>query len=131
MEAVSDKTAVVIAVTGGRDYLERHTVLSEMDRHHQQLRFRVVVHGDASGLDALVDAWCLLRGVQPARCPALWEYWRRQGTVKVAGHKRNAAMTLLHPERLLAFPGGNGTQGMVDACTALGIEVIPCGGRSE
>lgn len=119
----------VVAVTGGRDYHDRDTAWREMDLHHVELGFSVVIHGDADGLDKLVDAWCLDRGVQPARCPALWTYWRRRGAVRIAGIKRNAAMRMMRPKRLLAFPGGNGTQNMVDQCTAVGIKVIPCGGR--
>lgn len=124
-----DDDVTVIAVTGGRDYNERATVYSELDMYREQFGFMVVIHGHARGLDTLADDWCLERGVQPARCPALWEYWQKRGRVKVAGAKRNKAMALLEPDRLLAFPGGTGTQNMIEHCEAAGILVIPCGGR--
>lgn len=122
---------IVVAVTGGRHYNAPHTVFAELDAHHREDAFAVVIHGHCgSGLDFHANAWCLARGVQPAQCPALWTYFARQGRVKLAGHRRNWAMTMLRPRKLLAFPGNTGTQNMVDQCRKLGIEIVPCGGRA-
>lgn len=118
---------IIAAVTGGRDYRDAACVDREMARYHEQLEFGVVIHGNAGGLDTLVDNWCVKHGVQPARCPALWDYWRTMGSLRSAGPRRNWAMTLLRPRVLLAWPGGDGTAEMVRRCRALGIEVIQCG----
>lgn len=120
---------IIAAVTGGRDYSDAECVNREMAAHHERLEFGVVINGYADGLDKLVDAWCVSNGVQPARCPALWDYWRSQGRVRIAGVRRNWAMTLLRPRVLLAWPGGEGTDNMIAQCRRVGIEVIPCGGR--
>jgi hypothetical protein len=119
---------IVAAVTGSRGYKSSETVFEELDLKHAEFEIGILVHGGAAGVDLLADAWCRARGVQPAQCDALWDYWRKQGRMRVAGIRRNWAMTLLKPRVLFAFPGGNGTANMVKQCRAIGIEIVPCGG---
>lgn len=116
---------VIIAVTGGRDYTDMEKVYERMTHYHHRLRFTHVVHGGATGLDSIVDAWCdTKRGVQSVLCRA---HWKRDG--KGAGPIRNSMMAIIRPTVLLAFPGGTGTRDMVRTCKAYGTRVICIGGK--
>lgn len=117
--------AVVIAVTGGRDYDDRERVFAKLDKYHERYKFTHLLHGSARGLDSLADAWTdTKRGVQSVSCRAHWSRDR-----KAAGAIRNHMMAVLRPKVLLAFPGGAGTSDMVKQCQRLGIKVIHINGR--
>jgi hypothetical protein len=115
---------VIVLVTGGRDY-------ANAQRVDEVLRFwlcsqDILVHGDARGADALCRQWCESHGVHHAAVPALWRWAEYQGQMRAAGHRRNGIMLLLRPEVCFAFPGGNGTAGMVKLSRAAGVPVIQC-----
>jgi hypothetical protein len=119
---------IVAAVTGSRNWPDGSVVFEELDLKHAQFEIGILIHGGANGVDYYADQWCRERGVQPAQCDALWNYWRAQGKMRVAGIRRNWAMTLLRPQVLFAFPGGTGTANMVNQCRAIGVEIVPCAG---
>lgn len=83
----------------------------------------LVISGGAAGADTLAIAWAEARGIHYAEVPALWSFYKRS-----AGMLRNKAMMFLQPDLVVAFPGGRGTQGMVDLAKRAGIPVhIPYG----
>ncbi len=104
---------------GGRDYADKKFVFATLDELHAMYEFTLAIHGNARGADKLVDAWARKRGVQPVSCEALWSFHGRS-----AGPRRNGAMTLLRPKLVVAFPGGTGTQDMIDRALSLRIPVI-------
>ena len=110
---------MIVLVTGGRDYNDRDTVRKTLDRVHAEHHIRLLVHGCATGADTLAAIWAMERGIQPAGCPALWDFYG-----KVAGPVRNTAMLLIKPHLVVAFPGGSGTANMVGQAKQAGIEVI-------
>lgn len=67
----------------------------------------------------MAGEWAEARGIQPVRMPALWNYYRSG-----AGPIRNGKMLLLHPDIVYAFPGGKGTEHMVEIATEHGIQVV-------
>lgn len=100
-----------VLVTGGRDYMGDVTCLSRID-------ISILIHGDARGADTLAKLHCMVRGIHCAAVPALWKYYYRG-----AGFQRNSAMLLLQPEYCVAFPGGKGTNMMVELCEQNNIPV--------
>jgi hypothetical protein len=111
--------SLVFAVTGGRNYRNVKavdTALRKWVRPGDPTA--VVIEGGATGADRLVREWCAHNGVHYATVPALWDW-----SGNSAGPKRNAAMLLLRPEFLLAFPGGRGTRDMCYQAQAAGIRV--------
>lgn len=79
----------------------------------------VLICGGAPGLDQLAEKVARGLGIHVARVDALWKIYGHS-----AGLKRNEAMRLLRPDRLLAFPGGTGTADMTLRCMKAGVEVI-------
>jgi len=106
----------IILVCGGRDYTKHRKVEAVLDPIKDNVG--VVIEGGAPGLDTCVRRWCIQNGVHYATVPALWDTYK-----KAAGPKRNWAMSLLKPDKCIAFPGGRGTENMVSVCNRQGIPV--------
>jgi hypothetical protein len=110
---------MIVLVTGGRDFSDRDMVDKVLDSIHAETPINLLVHGAARGADTLANLWAFSRGVQPAACPALWDYYG-----KPAGHKRNCAMLLIKPDLVVAFPGGSGTSDMYSLASEAGIRAF-------
>ena len=82
----------------------------------------IVIHGGATGADAHADAEARALGVHVARVDALWGAYGRS-----AGPRRNRAMLALKPDKVIAFPGGIGTENCIKQAEALGIDVEEVG----
>lgn len=110
-----------ILICGGRDYsdwrefgLSMRAVLSLADG--EELR---IVHGGASGADAMASRWADEHGYE---CVVYAADWRREG--KKAGPLRNQRMLdCEHVSLVVAFPGGRGTADMVRRAKARGVDV--------
>lgn len=121
----------LIVCTGGRDFRNAGTVdraLSWWRRAAYEGESRlVVVVGDARGLDAMVREWCELHDVNYLLGRALWNGRLR----KRAGFERNAAMLMVNPDALVAFPGGNGTAHCVGLARSSGIPIFEASNMAE
>ena len=110
-----------ILVCGGRDYIDKARLFSELDKLKEQYpRISHLIHGAARGADSLADAWALARGIQPVSCKANWAFFDHGR----AGVFRNAAMLGLYPDLVVAFPGGRGTANMVLQARTRKVPVI-------
>ncbi len=125
-----------VLVTGGRDFddfMRVATVLTNL--HVKRGPIKVVIHGGASGADALADMWAKgevhkerSRTFQRASPPIIETMvfeaeWARLG--KKAGPARNKLMIVRgKPDLVVAFPGGKGTADMVKRAHEYWIEVI-------
>lgn len=107
-----------ILVCGGRDYADKEKVYATLDKWRKVELITHVIHGDATGADKLADQWAIENGIQPVRCPALWDFYKR-----AAGPLRNESMAELNPHMMLAFPGGKGTKNMVETAERYRIRV--------
>jgi hypothetical protein len=99
---------IIIAVTGGRDYAD----YAHVKRVLEEERPGAVVQGECphGGLDALAARWCEETGTP---CIGIKAPWKTRG--KAAGPIRNGWMfDLLSIYKLIAFPGGRGTNNAVD-----------------
>ena len=104
-----------ILVCGGRAFANKQLVFDTIKEYDPS----VVIQGGAIGADALARDWCKSTGTPCITMEAAWDYYRR-----AAGHIRNGWMLeFCKPEVVLAFPGGNGTKGMIEAARAKGIPV--------
>lgn len=107
---------MVLLVCGSRDWDDPERIAAAIDRHAPDL----VVQGGASGADTLAKRYCDAVGIHCATIPALWKHYG-----KAAGPKRNRAMLLVRPDRVIAFPveQSRGTLDMIAAAKAEGIPV--------
>lgn len=112
-------SGVVVIVCGGRNYANRGRVFSKLSQIHAKRQIAVVIEGGAPGADTLAWEWAAENGVHCAKVPAQWD---RLG--KGAGPARNAAMLLLKPDGVIAFPGGRGTDGMKAMAREIGVPVM-------
>ena len=109
-----------VLVCGGRDYANLDAVMIAIRKLSP--RPSHIIHGSAMGADALAGEAAAKLGIQDVRCPANWGLHGRR-----AGPIRNHNMLELHPDLVLAFPGGNGTAHMCKIARQRGIQVRRCG----
>ena len=106
---------MIVLICGGRNYANSKAVFDALD----SLKPDTVVDGGATGADALAEAWARTHNVRNWIIEA---NWRKHG--RSAGPKRNQAMLeMTHPDLVIAFPGGAGTDDMVRRAQAAGVEV--------
>ena len=109
-EAIASRWAVV--VTGGRDYRGGQQLFDALDRIKTDCGRVLLVHGGATGADAVAQEWANKRAVPQLRWPADWVKSGRS-----AGPKRNAAMGSFVAAAFqhvvgVVCPGGRGTAHM-------------------
>lgn len=81
-----------------------------------------VIQGGARGADGLAGNWAVRNGIQNVECAANWFAHGNR-----AGHLRNGWQLMLVEkgrDKVIAFPGGNGTADMVAKATLGGHYVI-------
>jgi hypothetical protein len=103
-----------LLVTGGRNY----TDTGEISRVLNALDPDVVIHGEAPGADYLCGVWGKRKGKKVIGEPANWALGHS------AGYLRNQRMLHHHPDLVVAFPGGRGTQDMVHRARKAGVPVL-------
>ena len=104
-----------VLVCGGRDFNDAEAVHKALAAAHPS----IIIHGGASGADALADAWARKRGIPVVVFRA---EWGKHG--RAAGPIRNRRMAEQQPDLVLAFPGGRGTANMIALATEKGLTVI-------
>lgn len=120
-----------VLVCGGRDYKDRDTIYRVLnslsgaslgDKPNPSWLPRPdleIISGMARGADSIAEEWAVSNWVMCHRFPAQWDKYG-----KSAGYKRNAQMLEEgKPDLVVAFPGGKGTQMMVDLARKAGIAV--------
>ena len=109
-----------VIVCGGRDYRDKETLFAVLDG----IQITTLIHGGATGADALADAYARARRITSAVFAA---NWRAHG--KSAGPIRNQRMIDEGaPDVVVAFPGGRGTLDMCRRAAAARIAVLHVGG---
>lgn len=108
-------------VCGGRHFSDRTGLFYVLDYIASGFPHgvKLVIHGGARGADQLAGEWASERGIPCAVFPANWE---KHG--KRAGLIRNEQMLSEgKPDLIVAFPGGAGTNHMVNIGMAAMINV--------
>jgi hypothetical protein len=101
-----------LLVCGGRHYGDSEIVDRVLSKIVKDADVSLIVHGGATGADALAEVWARRHGVPTAPEPVSKAEWRARG--KAAGPIRNRRM--LHkyaPDLVVAFPGHDGTADMM------------------
>lgn len=90
---------------------------------HKFHPYCIIGHGGAVGADSLADEWADYYDFDLIRMPIKKFEWDKYG--KAAGHIRNQRMfNRLKPDLGIAFPGENGTAGMVTIMERAGVAVL-------
>lgn len=119
-----------ILVCGGRDFTDKNILYAALDRlldlpasGLRILHTDMIIAGAARGADTLAADYAKHRGLRLKEYPA---DWKKHG--KRAGYLRNKQMLdEAQPHKVLAFPGGKGTQMMIDLALKAGVPVIQVG----
>jgi hypothetical protein len=111
-----------VLVCGGRTYKDWDLAMTILDL----LMPDAIVHGGAKGADTLAGEWAALRKKEVHAHPARWDLYRG-----AAGPIRNKEMLDKHPDLsvVVAFPGGDGTDNMIEQAVQRGIPVLTVIGR--
>ena len=108
-----------LLVCGGRDYADRQFVYDVLDAFSLETKVSTLVAGGARGADSLAADWAESRGVSTEIYPAEWDLHGRD-----AGRIRNHKMLKSGVDAVIFFPGGRGTQHMVNIAKIRGVRVI-------
>jgi hypothetical protein len=107
-----------VLVCGGRHYADLHTLFATLDTLHESFGITRIINGSASGADDLSTKWAQEKLVAFQLYPAEWKKYGRS-----AGMIRNAFMFRdSDPDMVVAFPGGNGTENMVNVVKKAGYD---------
>lgn len=103
-----------IIVCGGRDFSDREALFRVLDDLHSTHGFTLLVHGAARGVT----------------CKPMAADWQMHGLR--AGPVRNREMLrTCKPEIVVAFPGGSGTEHMIEISFKAGVTVHVIEGHQE
>lgn len=132
---MSEVKYLVVLVTGGREYgvaglnsfgkgavqaeLEARHVWETLGKIHAMQVIDLIVVGGATGADTVAREWAVENEIPHYVRPAKWKKYGN-----TAGPRRNSAMAaylagLPGAKICVAFPGGRGTEDMVDKCARL------------
>lgn len=105
-------------VCGGRDFDNWMWLFHVLDVIEPPIT--VLIHGAARGADSLAQAWARDRGIQEIPFYPEWDLYG-----KSAGVRRNTEMLLIgRATRVVAFPGGRGTENMVTQAMTNCVPVV-------
>jgi hypothetical protein len=105
-----------VLICGGRNYNDWLSASRAIDA--LGFKIELIIQGGAAGADSLAKRYAIEKGVHCAEVPPLWGFYGKK-----AGFLRNKAMLNLSPGYCIAFPGGRGTESMINLCQKAGIPV--------
>ncbi len=107
-----------IVCTGGRGYTNWQRVWRDLNQFHILYGIEYLAEGGQVGLDYWARMWRGRQGVPGDTFPYLSEYG------KAGGPKRNEWMLqTVRPDLVLAWPGGDGTNGCIALARQMGFPV--------
>jgi len=109
-----------VLVCGGRSFADSallDTVMVNVNVEYDGID--VIIEGDARGADKMAGRWADHMGIEKEVYPAKWNIYGKR-----AGYVRNQQMLDEgHPDLVVAFPGGRGTDMMCKIAEDAGVEV--------
>ena len=97
---------MIVPVTGSRSWTDPYVIHDTLDALHKRDKVFTLIHGGATGADAMADQWSEFNSkVNVRRFPVTPEHWTKYG--KSAGIKRNIYMVNLMPDIVLGFIRNN------------------------
>ncbi len=108
-----------VLICGGRDFRHVNLLNLVLDKFHAKFGFTTLIHGGAAGADYLSEKWAIENKILSQSFPA---DWGKHG--KSAGYIRNKAMANQNPDLVIAFPGGKGTEMMINIAKQRNLKVV-------
>ncbi len=113
-----------ILVCGGRDFTDKEYLFTQLDNFSKNNIVDCIIEGNAKGADRLAGYWARYNHIHNIKFNADWNKYN-----KAAGAIRNKQMLDEgKPDIILAFPGGKGTNHMIDLAISYGITVLKFNG---
>jgi predicted Rossmann-fold nucleotide-binding protein len=112
---------LVVVVCGGRAHLILPDEAYRLCEFHREHRIRTVLHGGARGVDAWAGLWATAHGLKVRVFRPNYDVPKAER--RQAPLLRNEAMAR-EADAVIAFPGGRGTDRMVEAAERLGKPVL-------
>lgn len=121
---------MIVIVCGSRHYQKKDSLFAAMDRFHAERPISMLVEGGKrkrdhdgriiGGADYWAAMWAKKNKIKHKVCYA---QWRKFGNA--AGPLRNVEMIARYkPEVVIAFPGGRGTENMIQQARLSKIPVV-------
>lgn len=112
---------MIVLVCGGRDFNDYAYMREVMDHVHKVCYVDLLINGDSAGADRAAQYWTRQREIPFLCVPAQWSLYQN-----AAGPMRNARMLGITEkvDIVVAFPGGAGTQNMIDTARTNNIYVL-------
>lgn len=110
-----------VIIAGGRDYRLTVGDYAMLNQMRGELPITSVVCGMARGADMSGRTWARISNLPVDEHPAKWDEHGRS-----AGPIRNREMAEV-ADALIAFPGGRGTNDMIDVAKKKGLKVVLAG----
>jgi hypothetical protein len=107
-----------VIVCGGRDYADVEVIREHLKFLQAVEPDAVIIHGAAPGADTLAGSIAGTLGFRVEVHPADWANYGR-----AAGPIRNQRMLDSGADLVIAFPGGRGTQDMINRAESAGVPV--------
>ncbi|WP_366108327.1 DUF2493 domain-containing protein [uncultured Brevundimonas sp.] len=109
-----------LLVCGGRDFSDWRLLQRVLEDFHAKQPITLLIAGGATGADDLAVRWAHYRKLPACVFPANWKHLG-----KAAGPTRNKWMLDFgKPDVVIAFPGGRGTDVMVQLAQEAGVKVL-------
>jgi hypothetical protein len=112
-----------VLVCGGRFYANFEFVGKTLTQVHQVLGITLLIHGGASGVDSLANAWADERGIPVQVFPVDWE----NGGLATVPARNTQMLRDGKPDHVVAFPGGPGTLDLLDRVRAADLPIWSSG----
>ena len=115
-----------ILACGGRYYCDKSFLFSVLDKIAEKYPYPtytiVIIEGEQTGADILAKDWAKSNNFKHLPFPADWTKFGNK-----AGYLRNAQMLAEgRPDLVVAFPGGKGTNMMINLAKEINVKVIDC-----
>ena len=108
-----------VLVCGGRDYDDDVTAFEVLDKIHAETPITAIIHGCAQGADYIAGWWARKNNIPEIRYPAKWgEHGRAAGPIR-----NQEMLDKEHPDLVVAFPGGRGTDDMKKRALAAKVKL--------
>jgi hypothetical protein len=115
-----------IAVSGGRDNYDYEFIDAVLHSYSTSYQITEILVGDASGVDSIVKQWCRYNEME---CKVFEANWKEYG--KSAGPIRNSEILNDHPDIVILFAGGAGTENMSTQAASRRIVTVDYRDRGE
>ena len=109
-----------VIVCGGRDFIDYDFVSKTLNYINKHYPINLIIQGGAKGADTLAKNWAIENNVY---CDTYNANWNEHG--RAAGPIRNTEMLEKGcPDFVIAFPGGKGTNNMIEQAQKKVISVL-------